>query len=405
MPELERSNAFGVGMDIPDLNTFFIATAILLVLGIIPVTYTNIQRRNATKKKISNMMREVKRLMGGRAGTMRRKYDLEENRQTRQNLEKARRLLDKILSIDNTYPMALHYYALYHFETGQLDLAEKNLALAIHSDEADPISHYNLGNLYYERKAYGKSFMHYKRAIQINPNFDQAYVGMGNVKFKQGKIYSAMGSYARAARLNKNNADAMFGIGNCYKVNNNARKAMGCYEQAYRLDKTNKSLNAVLSEMYMARKEYNKANEILTEAINIDPKSSVLHKHLGDIRSEQNKETDAVEAYINFLRLTCENKILTQYIKSKFESYLSVEIISNLLKKQKKINYDQFIKDLNNAVIIYLIRQRVLGKLTTAKKKAILRFSSYFVNKVVVSIAKNKNWQPPSTTDLAILAS
>jgi tetratricopeptide (TPR) repeat protein len=392
-------------MDITDLNAILSVAGIILIFAMIPYVYTHIQRIKTTKAQINKMINEVKHLMDGKVETVGPVADLSANKQYRQKLETARCLLDKILSIRSTYPKALHYYALYHIETGRLDLAEKNWTRAIQSGKNRQIFHYNLGKLYFERRDYDKSMLHYKKAIQTDPNYDPPHVGMGNIKFQQGKIYSAMGSYSYAARINNRNADALIGIGNCYMQTKNFEKAKGSYEQAYRLDKTNKHLNAVLSGMCIARKQYHKADKILLDAIDRYPSYSVFHKQLGDIKSKLNKESDAVEAYTNFLRIKCEKESLSQFIKSKFESYLAVEIISDLLKKKKKINYDQFIKELNNVVTVYLINQRILGKLTATKKKAYQQFSSYYIDKVVVSMAQNQKRRLPKTADQAILAS
>jgi tetratricopeptide (TPR) repeat protein len=343
-------------------------------------------------------MHEVKRLLNGSDGTPKPGCNNDRNKQSRQKLETAKRLLDRIVSIRSTDPMALHYYALYHMDVGRFDLAEEKLTRAARLVPSNPMPQHNLGDLYFKKKAYVKATSHYKRAIQIDPNLDLPYVGLGNIKFLQGRIYSAMGAYSRAVRLNQHNADALIGLGNCYKKNNNTDKAFGCYEQAYQLNKTSKGLNAALSEMFIAKKQYHEADEILTNAIDLYPASSLFHKQLGDVKSAMGNEDGAVEAYTNFLRLTCENEILTKFIKSKFESYLSIAILSDLLKKQKKINYDLLIKDLNNTLIIYLIRKQVLGKPTTAKKKAIQQFSTYFTDKVVVSSSTKKNGAPQKQT-------
>ncbi len=392
-------------MEITDLNAVLTVAGILIIFAMIPYVYTHVQRVKTTKTQITKMMHDVKRLMDGKLETTGPVADLAENKQYRQKLETVRCLLDKILSKRSTYPKALHYYALYHIATGRLDLAEKNWTRAIQSGKDRQIFHNNLGNLYFERKDYDKSMLHYKKAIQIDPDYDPPHVGMGNIKFQRGKIYSAMGSYSYAARINNGNANALIGIGNCYMQTKNFKKAKGSYEQAFKLDKTNKFLNAVLSDIYIARKQYHEADNILLGAIDRHPTYSVFHKQLGDIKSKLNKELDAVEAYTNFLRLECEKDSLSQFIRSKFESYLAVEIISDLLKKKKKINYDQFIKELNNVVTVYLINQRILGKLTAIKKKAYQQFSRYYIDKVVVSIAQNQKRRPPKTADPVILAS
>ena len=256
------------------------------------------------------------------------------------------------------------------------------------STHRSPSSHTHLGNLSFERRKYGKAAWHYKQALQIDGYFDPAHVGMGNIEYAHGKVFSAMKYYTFAVKMNHNNHDALVGLGNCFQQIGKNEKALECYEKAYILDMRNKDLNARLSNIYMANEEYDKAKDILTQSIALYPDCSRFYKSIGDMYWILNKEKKAIDAYIHFIDLRCDKNGLANLVRSRFERYLALEIISDLIKKKKKINYDAFVKELSRMMTIFLIRQGILGELNNAKQKAYQGFSNYFIDKVLLCVAQ-----------------
>lgn len=261
-----------------------------------------------------------------------------------------------------------------------------------------PPSHTHLGNLNFERRNYGKAAWYYKQALQIDRKFGPAHVGIGNIEYRNGKIFSAMRFYTFAIKMNSKNHDALVGLGNCFQHIGKNEKALDCYEQAYDINTRNKDLNASISNLYIATKEYKKAGDILKRSIALYPNCSRFYKSIGDMYSSLNKERKAIDAYIHFIDLKCDKDALTNLVRSKFERYLALEIISDLIKRQKKINYDAFVKELSRMMTIYLIRQKILGTPSITKHRAYRRFASYFIDKVLLCIVQQQNHPSHETT-------
>ncbi|WP_418006836.1 tetratricopeptide repeat protein [Nostoc piscinale] len=56
----------------------------------------------------------------------------------------------------------------------------------------------------------------YEKAIQLNPNFANAYLRLGTTLTLQGqnKLEAAVAAYEKAIQLNPNDADAYYNLGN-----------------------------------------------------------------------------------------------------------------------------------------------------------------------------------------------
>lgn len=365
----------------------FSAAVIMIIIVIAHIVYIYKKFQNKRETKINRHLNQVKQILGRIVYTTGASAEYANDKQYGRKLETAKRILDGLIDLHCSYPLLLHYYALYHLIVGNFKGAEKCWKDAAVCDVNSPVPHTHLGNLYLEHNDHGKAAIHYKRAIQIDKCFAPPRVGMGNIKYFQGKIYSAMGFYSLANKISPDDPRALIGLGNCYRHIGSAEKAMGCYEQAYSLDRSEKALSAVLFDLYFAGKDYYKARKILVRAIRLFPRSPGFYRRLGDINTILNNENEAIDAYTNFLRFKCEKDRLTQFVRRNFEKYLALEIISDLVKGEKKINYALLVKELNSLMAGHLINQRLLGELNRPKKKAYQSFSSYFVNAVLLSIS------------------
>jgi len=73
-------------------------------------------------------------------------------------------------------------------------LLQQALSLCPHHADA----HNNLGVILENEQNYPKAIHHYQRALQINPDYDEAWVGMGDVYYKQGQFPLSLDAYLNA---------------------------------------------------------------------------------------------------------------------------------------------------------------------------------------------------------------
>ena len=71
------------------------------------------------------------------------------------------------------------------------------------SDES--VTHYNLGNAYYEQGKLNEAIAEYKKAIEIDPDFADAYYNLGNVYDEREELEQAIVHYKEFIRLARTN--------------------------------------------------------------------------------------------------------------------------------------------------------------------------------------------------------
>ena len=92
------------------------------------------------------------------------------------------------------------------------------------------------GNNFYFNTNYQQAISEYTRAIEINPNFAEAYNNRGNAKFSMRNYQQAIGDYQNALRLNKVDARLYNNLGNVYLIQQDYNAAIQEYTQAINLN-------------------------------------------------------------------------------------------------------------------------------------------------------------------------
>jgi len=119
--------------------------------------------------------------------------------------------------------------AISHFET----------ALRIRATKLDP--HYRVGSAFMQMNladALGRkgrpdeAMVHYEEAIELQPNYGDAYYNRGNILFAQGRIDEAMVDWEKTLQIQPNDADAHTSLGNALLRRGSVKEAIAHYEKA-----------------------------------------------------------------------------------------------------------------------------------------------------------------------------
>src|ERR1700723_3433866 len=71
--------------------------------------------------------------------------------------------------------------------------------------QQDPAPYYRAGNTFYAQQNYDQAITYYQYAVQLNPNFWQAYQALGSCYYEKGDKASALTNYQKSLAINPNN--------------------------------------------------------------------------------------------------------------------------------------------------------------------------------------------------------
>jgi len=114
----------------------------------------------------------------------------------------------------------------------------------------------NLGALYAKFKDYAKAIELYKRSIELKPTYAGAYTNLGNALNKTYRHEEAVYFHLRAISLDSNSANHFANCGSAYKNLGRFDKAKTMYEEALRRDPKHVNAHFDLATVLLQTKEY-----------------------------------------------------------------------------------------------------------------------------------------------------
>jgi arylsulfatase A-like enzyme/Flp pilus assembly protein TadD len=133
-------------------------------------------------------------------------------------------------------PKIWNLLALAYLNSGDPDRAKKALEQALSLDPRYPLTQYNYGKLYewfgmknQDRRAFGRSLESYKKAIELDPEFADAYIGLGVVYLRSGEFAGGIYCLEKALEIQPDSPLAVYNLGLAYLNSGNRSKALQCF--------------------------------------------------------------------------------------------------------------------------------------------------------------------------------
>jgi protein O-GlcNAc transferase len=174
--------------------------------------------------------------------------------------------------------------------------------------------HFLLGQAYLRQKEYEKARVHYHQAVEIAPEYENAYYGLARVyaALKQKEKAREYQDKFRSLEGHRAKQDRAISIGASLYIRDVAylRRAVA-----------RTHLDA--EKLYLARADVSKAEEILKRAIEINPDNTIYYERLGALYTMTNRLTEAIGQF----------QRISEIEPSNIFSYLNIGKISTKLKK------------------------------------------------------------------------
>ena len=142
---------------------------------------------------------------------------------------------------------------------------------------------YIYGNIQSRLKNYKEAISSFENAINLNPNFSEAYNNLGNVNKLNNQTEEAIKNYKRSIDKKNDNITAYFNLAVIFKEIKKYKDSKNVYEKILEIDKNNLTAKHDLGALNSILGNFEKAREYFIQAISINNKNFKSYKNYIEI--------------------------------------------------------------------------------------------------------------------------
>jgi len=253
-----------------------------------------------------------------------------------EKFDKALEALEFALAINPGYISCYHLKGEIFYE---LENYEK--AISIYNEvikevsKTDLVSFCSIGDCYIKLNDFDNAFNYYNKALEINPNFSDAWYGLAQIDKEKGLIDSCVEKIKKAIDLNSENADYWFSLGEIYKNLNKKDLALKAFSKAIEIEPSDYESWIEYARIYFEENKIYDAIDILNKAYQYNYNNSTINYELASYYIDINKYSEAMTYFERGLALNyAEHKNYLERISNK----INKENIENIIIKFQKEN-------------------------------------------------------------------
>ena len=217
------------------------------------------------------------------------------------------------------------------YNSGLFDKAESKATHLVKHHPKELILHIILGAIYATQGKLDQAIFSYKKALNINPHYAEAYNNIGNVLQQKKSFKDAEKNYEKAIRAKPDYAEAYYNYAILLTHNNKPEKAIEKYNKAILYNKNYFQAYYNIGILKLKQNNFLDAQKNFEKTININPDHYESYNSLGNLFKKQNNFKKAILFY---------NKSLS--IKPDY--YMAYNNLGNVLQEEE---------DFQNAISSY----------------------------------------------------
>ena len=176
-------------------------------------------------------------------------------------------------------------------------------------------SHYNLGLAYYHGGKTGKATAAYQKAIELEPNFADAYGGLGVIYWRSGDLDAAIRHCQKAIKIAPENIEFHQNLTRIYWQKGMYDRAEVGYRILLELNPSDENALHHLGIILLSKQEYDEAVSCFQKVLQLNPDSALTHGALGAAYYRLEEEGPAIHEFQEVLRLDPQNQNARKMLK------------------------------------------------------------------------------------------
>jgi len=211
-----------------------------------------------------------------------------------EEFEKAKQWLTQTVALDSSCDEAYSFLGEYYIYRERWSLAEQMLVKAYHLNAHNPRLCLSLSRLHpfrYQKLGFKNEQQLFKRAIFINPCYEDAYLMLADYYLFENKRKKAIQILEQILEINPNSVPVLMALGKIYLVRNEILKIIEIFNRVLELEPNNSNAYYNLGILYYNSEDYDTAERFLLRAIAIDNhlNAHLYLAYLYEIKGEYNK--------------------------------------------------------------------------------------------------------------------
>ena len=209
-------------------------------------------------------------------------------------------------------------------------------------------SNIELGELCLQQGKFPEAEESFKKALELNPKADQAYVGLGEVYQSLNKLPEAEKLFKKALQLNPKNGRVYLILGRLYRfdipIPERYSKAEELFKRAIELSPSNDKIYVELGELYRfnSQGKFFEAEESFKKALELNPKNDKAYIGLGELYIKQGRFAEAEQMLKKILELNPKNDWVYRAFGILYREMNKIELVVEYEKKRDELRLNEY---------------------------------------------------------------
>jgi tetratricopeptide (TPR) repeat protein len=156
---------------------------------------------------------------------------------------------------------------------------------------------YEEGLALHRKGKWDKAIVDYNKALELNPQYTDAYYNRGICYYKKDEYDKAIADYKKVLELDPQYANAYYGLALTYEAKGEHDKAIADYNKVLELNPQDADGYCTRGIAYGAKGEYDKAIADYNKALELNPQYAYAYKHRGNAYRNKGEYDKAIADY------------------------------------------------------------------------------------------------------------
>jgi tetratricopeptide (TPR) repeat protein len=172
---------------------------------------------------------------------------------------------------------------------------------------SDVLYHFNSGVTFYNQKDFSKAIQAYRKVIELDPTYVEAYNNLGILYQMMGDMDRALGAYQKSTEINPRYEKGYNNLGILLLLSGRYEEASEAFQKALAVNSNNIESHIHLGVLLKKKGQWQEAIESYQRALAIDPLHRETHYNIALLYEQLENFELAVGHYQQFIQLSSKS--------------------------------------------------------------------------------------------------